>query len=170
MKDKNPKNACEKYGIAITNYVLGEDLRMPKEELLAHLKQCAKCHAELLDWQNTYAAMRTKSYHDKPEVKVKWAKFIQELVNSPVQCESMLPPGAKDVNIDDEYGLPAGHIWHLLGKEGPTRIDEIPKKTNHHPETAKYATGWLMGQNKVCMKEFQNARYIYLNKDEQVKF
>ena len=35
--DKN--QGCKKYGIAITDFVLGEKMDIPKEELLKHIKK-----------------------------------------------------------------------------------------------------------------------------------
>jgi len=77
------KNKCEKYGMAITNYVLGEDLRMPAEELFAHLRVCQKCRDELVDWRETYAVMRTEAYYKKPKAQKKFQELLEKIKNLP---------------------------------------------------------------------------------------
>jgi hypothetical protein len=37
-------------------------------------------------------------------------------------------------------------------------------------DKAKFLSGWLMGEKKVCMRHAKNAQYIYLTKEEEEKF
>jgi hypothetical protein len=73
------KSKCKKYAQAITDYVLGEETDVPKEELMTHLKTCAQCRKEATNWQDFQDMLRVKEYHSRPEVKEKWDRFFKEL-------------------------------------------------------------------------------------------
>ena len=79
MPKKMTKNSCKKYELAITNFVLGEETKIPREELINHLRVCANCREDIKEWRATYAVMRAKEYDSRPEVKEKWDNFLKEL-------------------------------------------------------------------------------------------
>ena len=173
------KNQCEKYGLAITDYVLGEEMDISREELFNHIATCENCQKDLANWRNDYAALRNKAYFEKPETKKKYQEMLNRVKSSPARPESIrdsqcglgdkLPDGI-DVNINLEYGWYAGTLWHHLGEYGPVRLEDIPEKINADMDKVKYVTGWLMGEKKVCMKQAKDSLYIYLTKEEQEKY
>lgn len=163
------KNNCEKYGIAITDYILGEEMNISREELFNHLATCDKCRNDLTNWRDTYAAMRNKAYLEKPETKKKYNEMLERIKSSQCCSDGKLPDGV-DININLEYGWYAGTLWHHLGEYGPTKVEDVPAKIKVDADKVKYVTGWLMGEKKVCMKQVKNATYIYLTKEEQEKY
>ena len=66
MESKPIKDPCEEYGLAITNFVIGEKMNMTKERLFEHLRQCQKCQDDLRNWKATHAAMRATALDSSP--------------------------------------------------------------------------------------------------------
>jgi len=171
------KSACEKYGLAITDYILDEEMDIPKEELFNHLASCDSCRKDLANWRDTYMAMQNKAYMEKPETKKKYDEMLNRVKASTgsaktlSQCSSSakLPDGV-DININLEYGWYAGTLWQHLAANGPAKIEEVPKILNTDADKAKIVSGWLMGEKKICLRHAKDAQYIYLTKDEQEKF
>lgn len=163
------KSACEKYGLAITDYILDEEMAITKEELFNHLASCEKCRNDLANWRDTYAAMRNKAYLEKPETKKKYDEMLNRVKSSQCSPTANLPEGT-DININLEYGWHAGTLWQHLAAHGPTKMEDVPKIINTDADKAKVVSGWLMGEKKVCLKQVKDAQYIYLTKDEQEKF
>lgn len=163
------KDTCEKYGIAITDYILNEEMSMSREELFNHLASCAKCQKDLSGWSDTYSAMRNKAYMEKPETKQKYNEMLERIKSSSCDLSAKLPDGV-DININLEYGWHAGILWRHLGESGPTKVDDIPAKINLNLDKAKVVTGWLMGEKKVCVRHSKNSEYLYLTKEEQEKY
>ena len=165
----NEKNKCEKYGLAITDYILGEEMDMPKEELFNHLASCESCRKDLENWRETYSVMRNKTYMEKPETKQKYQEMLARIKTSSCDTGKQLTNGV-DININKEYGWHAGILWSHLGENGPTKVEEIPAKIKLDTDKARVVTGWLMGEKKVCMKQVKQDKYIYLTKEEQEKY
>lgn len=168
-RPKKATDPCEKYGLAITDYILGAEMDMPREELFNHLASCESCRKDLANWRDTYSAMRNKAYMEKPEIKKKYQEMLERIKSS--QCSSVDKiQGGTDININMEYGWHAGILWRHLGEYGPTKVEEIPAKINLDTDKARVVTGWLMGEKKVCLKQVKNAEYIYLTEAEQEKY
>ena len=176
-KKAKATDPCEKYGIAITDYILGEEMDIPREELFTHLAACEHCRKDLANWRDTYSAMRNKAYMEKPETKKKYQEMLARIKSS---ASSVVPSsqcsagdklqGGIDININKEYGWHAGILWSHLGENGPTKEEDIPAKIQADKDKAKVLTGWLMGEKKVCMKQINQDKYIYLTKEEQEKY
>jgi ribosomal protein L29 len=159
---------CEKYGIAITNYVLGEDLRMSQEELFTHLRECKQCLNELIDWQNTYAVMRAKEYDSRPENKEKMAKMLENLKKQVFGIKStcITAKGETLINTEWEIGSAAGTVYRYVEKNGKSSTIQIIKDTNLNLSLVDQGIGWLAREKKVCVSYKDNLRYIYLPKQE----
>jgi len=156
------KNKCEKYELAITDYILGEEMDITREELLNHLATCDNCQKDLTNWRETYAAMRNKAYMEKPETKKKYQEMLERIKSS--SCEKV--PG-KDVNINTKIGAPAGVIWRYLATNGWINVDELPKKTNLNKEIVHEAIGWLGKEGKILMTEEKQTTYVCLADHER---
>jgi hypothetical protein len=167
MKDK-----CEKYGIAITNYVLGEDLRMPQEELMAHLRECKSCLNELETWQDQYALMRTEAYHSKPENKAKMAKMLGNLKKQVFGINAVCTAGKDEtvINTEWEIGSAAGEIYRYVEKKGKSSTIQIIKDTNLNLSLVDQGIGWLAKEKKICVSYKDNLKYVYFPKHEDKTF
>ena len=156
---RKTKNDCKKYGIAITNYVLGEDLGMTPEELYNHLRSCPQCLEELTDWQETYAVMRTEAYHKTPEAKKRYAESLEKI---------KAQTGAKK-SIDGEWvvGSAAGKIYQVLKTNGETAYPVIRDKSGLAGFPFYEAMGWLIGEKKVQLSEDKTTIYAGLAKSGQ---
>lgn len=183
---------CEKYELAITNYVLGEKIQMLKGELFNHLRTCPNCRADLKDWQATHSVMRAEAYDSKPEVKARSEAFIKKLVNQPLpdrqaglpaqtqpssglattevvsslQMPEVEPlPGAQVFDLT-EVGNTAHAVWHHLAKNGWVRVKDLSrtlKRANKlHPDDTKFAVGWLAYEKKVHLAKKKKDTYVYL--------
>jgi len=159
MKDK-----CEKYGIAITNYALGEDLGMPQEELFAHLRECKQCLNELVDWKNAYAVMRAKEYDSRPENREKMAKMFENLKKQVfgVDPACAVAKGETVLNMDWEIGSAAGKIYHYVAKNGKSNTIDITRNTDLNLKKVDWAIGWLAREKKICVSYADNLTYVYL--------
>ncbi len=163
------KDKCEKYGLAITDYILGEEMDISREDLFNHIASCEKCQKDLENWRETYAAMRNKAYMEKPETKQKYQEMLERIKSPKCNPGNQLPSGT-DIDINKEYGWHAGILWRHLAENGPTKEEEIPVKIQADKDKAKIVTGWLMGEKKVCLRQVKGEKYIYLTKDEQEKY
>jgi anti-sigma factor RsiW len=152
------KNKCEPYGLAITDYVLGEKMDISQAELVKHLRACARCREDLKEWQATYTVMRAKEYDDRPEVKARYEALIKELTRRPVD---FVPQGVP-LNMAHEIGSPAGKVWQALASNGVIRMEELPQKTGLEPALAWGAMGWLAHENKLCMTKHEDHYDLYL--------
>jgi hypothetical protein len=159
----SPAGGCKRYAQAITDYVLGEEIDVPKEELMAHLKECAPCRQEATNWQDFQNALRVKEYHARPEVKEKWDKFIRELTAQPVPAVDFVPQG-KPLNVAEVVGSPAGKVWQALASNGVIKMEDLPKKTGLTPELAWGAMGWLAHENKLCITKHKDHYDLYLSR------
>jgi hypothetical protein len=161
---KKVADKCEKYGIAITNYVLGEDLRMPQEELMTHLRQCKKCLDELISWQDTYATLRTEAYHAKPENQAKMTKMFEDLKKQVFGTDTRCRAGVGEVVYNTEWkiGGAAGAVYQYLEKSGKSTTLDIFKNTKLNLADLDRAIGWLAKENKICLSESEQTTYAYL--------
>ncbi len=180
-KNNNSKtNPCEKYELAITNYVLGEKIDIPQQELFNHLAQCPSCQGDLRNWRATYATMRAKEYDAKPEVKQRTKAFIHELVTSkPIPAEARLPKSQRDVgqvkplpdevilDPEENIGYFAGVVWHHLARNGRVKEGELRRKVKLPVKTFDRAIGWLAGEKKIHQTRVKQTAYVYLNETER---
>lgn len=155
-KPASPAGGCKRYAQAITDYVLGEEIDVPKEELTAHLNECTQCREELTNWQDFQDMLRVKEYHNRPEVKEKWDRFIGELVSQPIQSSThpdrigtKLPPV---IDTERIVGLAAGGIYDCLKKNGPIPLTRIRKNTGLEGYPFYEALGWLNREKKVIVR------------------
>ena len=165
---RDASHDCEKYGIAITDYILGEEMDITPAELFKHVANCAHCHKDLINWRDTYAAMSNQAYLEKPEVKQKYQQMLESIKRGKACSTVGLPQGEKLIDIQWEIGHPAGTIWNLLGKYGKMKLDELAKQSNLNPVIFERAIGWLANENKICMSEAKGATYVYLTPTEQI--
>jgi anti-sigma factor RsiW len=174
-----PSDGCKRYAQAITDYVLGEETDVPKEELMTHIKQCAKCHKELSNWQDFHDMLRVKEYHSRPEVKEKWDRFIRELTAPAPACvPTDVGTGRPDrpaaatgeLNLDEKVGTPAGILWQALAKNGAVNILDLPQVSQLEPPKAYSAFGWLAHEKKVVMRKEPTGTYVYLTPAEKEKY
>lgn len=157
---------CEKYELAITNYVLGEKIQMPKGELFNHLRKCSNCQADLKDWQATYGVMRAEAYDSKPEVKARSEAFIKKLVNQPLPWDKPIH-GKKPISSQAVVGTVAGAIWRHLAKNGWVKVDDLSPKLKVDPDATKFAVGWLAREDKVYLTQKKQTTYVCLTPPER---
>ena len=198
MKAKKSENKCAKYGIAITNYVLGEDLRMPPEELYAHLKDCPKCLDELKDWQEVSATMRTEAYHQTPEAGKRYQELLEKIRQLPGPDLPALPPecfregrsavspgqagmkpgepctvlaqGEQLFNDEVVIGTVAGKIYNYLGPNGKQSYPAIRIGTGILDHPFYEAMGWLAREKKICRSKDATTFYAALAPAEKDKY
>jgi len=171
MKNKNStqtKGKCEKYGLAITNFVLGEDMGMTKEELFEHLKGCKECRKDLTTWQDTYTVMRTEAFSKSPEGKAKMHQDLTKLKER-MRRES-LPPQIKDTITVEKVGWVAGDLVKVIGMHGPVSLPDLAEKANIDPSLALLSAGWLARENKVYFDHTKTPPDVILTPHEQARF
>ena len=175
MKTKNkparPSGGCKKYAQAITDYVLGEEIDVPKEELMTHLKECAKCRLEATNWQDFQNAVRVKEYHARPEVKAKWDNFLNELTagkltskkEAPVPiCQNHISPKGKIVSVEELFSGETDTVRETVDKHGIVNFDDLPAKSNLPPGIAYGAMVLLAQKNELCIVEHKDHMDLYL--------
>jgi len=160
-------HTCKKYGMAITNYVLGEKIDMPEDELFKHLRECKQCRDEISNWQDFNAVLSTEQYHSRPEVIEKWNGFIKAITNYPEYFAPVQP--GQEVILDDkkDIGISAGIIWNLLGKEGKVPVIQIPFKVGLPLDIAFGALGWLSLEKKIYREKDETGISAALTEHEQ---
>jgi hypothetical protein len=153
------KNKCMKYELAITNYILGEELPIPQAELFEHLRQCVNCRQDLVNWQDLNAAWRAEASMNKPEVKARYESLIKALA----PCQPPKPiPGGKVLDNKIDIGKAAGAIWNCLSQNGMVEIKDLAKKVKVPDDIANWAVGWLSREDKVCITKTPQTSYVYL--------
>lgn len=164
---RDAAHACKKYGMAITNYVLGEKIDVPEDELFNHLRQCKQCRDEISNWQDFNAVLSTDQYHSRPEVIEKWNRFIRAMTNQPERFADV-KPGEK-VILDDnkDIGKSAGMLWNMLGKYGKTPVIQLPFKAGLTFDIAYGAMGWLAKEKKIHRIIEEKNIYVDLTKTER---
>jgi len=161
------KNKCEKYGIAVMNLVMGEDIGMPQEDLFNHLRQCQECRTDLFEWRDTYTVMRMEANAKKPEHKQKVAEMVAK-IKKDLLCD--VTKGGQTADRNMEIGKPAGDLWNILAKEGPIRVADIPQKLIKYDIDQAYAAyGWLGKEKKVEIIYNEIGKCVKLTADEEAK-
>jgi hypothetical protein len=136
------------------------------DELFNHLRQCKKCREDLYDWQNTYAAMRTKEYFSRPETKKKMAEMIEK-VKKEVLGPATLPP---PIDTEKIVGSAAGEIYKCLKGNGPTPIAVLKVKTRLVDYPFYAAMGWLDREGKIIVRGVGNQpQYAELRPENEVR-
>lgn len=183
MTNRKKNNECKKYGLAITDYVLGEDMDISRDELFNHLRTCEKCRRDIFDWQDTYAVMRTEAHFAKPETKKKYAELLEKIKNLPAapsvsadrQADrpvGQVKPIRGEVILDPEehIGHFAGVIWHHLARNGRVKEGELKRKVKLPVKTFDRAIGWLAGEKKIHQTRVKRTNYVYLTPLEREKY
>ena len=155
MKDENA-NPCEKYELAITNYAMGEDMPISKDELFEHLRNCVKCRADLVDWQDTYASWRTEATVSQPEAKKRMDVLIEQFKSS-----AQVEKAPTDVKV--EIDSAAGKIQKVLKTHGETPIQELRQKTGLVDYPFYEAMSWLVMNDKAVYTKDQDNRPSYVS-------
>ena len=165
--DAPAKAGCAKYGTAVMNLVMGQELGMPKEALFDHLRQCKECRAELFEWRDTWTVMRMEADAKKPAHKQKMTEMVARLQKD-LLCD--VTKAGQPADRDKEIGTPAGHLWNLLAKEKIIRVVDIPNKMNKYDiDQALGAYGWLANEKKVEIIYHDIGKCVKLTKDEEAK-
>jgi len=127
---------CEKYELAITNFVLGEKMNIPEADLFNHLAQCKSCQGDLRNWRATHAMLCAKEYDSRPEIKQKNEAFIKNLVYStstktekPVSNQS-LPGNRVLIDIKNEVKQDVKTVYSILKTHGELPLPSIVEKAN----------------------------------------
>jgi hypothetical protein len=179
MAKKKNEDPCAKYGIAITDYILGEQMDIPQAELFNHVANCANCRKDMLNWRNTYSAMRNEAYLKKPEVQEKYKQMLESIkrgksADSPAlmrgesSCTTApLPENEKLIDTEWEIGHYAGELHKLLGQTGKVAVDQIIRQTEFDRILVERLIGWLAAERKICITTDNKAEYIYLKPHEQ---
>jgi len=159
--DEARANPCQKYGIAITDYVLSEPMDISFEELLNHLKECAACRKDLADWKSTYAALRTEAYHKTPEAKRRYQELLEKIKTLPVS-PSHPPSPRTTIDTRWEIGSVAGKIYNILKENGEMPIPLLIQKSGLKEYHVQQGIGWLAGQEKILMSRDEHTAYVAL--------
>ncbi|HEC64358.1 MAG TPA: hypothetical protein ENI23_03595 [bacterium] len=163
MKKNNKKNPCEKYELAITNYALGEEMGMSKEELYEHLATCKKCQQDLKEWSSAIGILRAEVYDAKPESKNKRAELLSKIKGQAVP-HPKVPPTWNTV------GKAAGEMWKCLGEKGPTVLTNLPQVCAMDFWLAASTYGWLLREQKLKVDQSKFPPIIQLTPDEQNRY
>jgi len=161
------KTKCKRYAQAITDYVLGEEIDMPKEELMGHLKECAQCRQEATNWQDFQNALRVKEYHARPEVKEKWDRFISELTSPAPACVPTDVGTGRPIDAKGEITLAAGKIYDYLKRTGKVPRPVLREETGLRGEPFYETIGWLVMTEKVLLYEDKQTVYVALTESER---
>ncbi len=165
---KTKKSPCEKYELAITNYVIGEKIDVPQDELFRHLAKCQSCQDDLRNWRATYGTMRAREYDSRPDVKQKSEAFIKELVNRPTPCT--FTEDEKIFDVKDVVGHLAGEIWRYLAEHGKTSDEELSKQLKAGLFRIHNAIGWLGRENQIIQSELKGITFVCLTKEQEEKY
>jgi len=167
------KNKCKKYGIAITDFVLGEEMDITRKELFNHLRKCADCRADLSNWQTTYAALRTEAYHKTPEAKKRMEELWEKIKNLPASpSHSELPPLCLGVKVDEtqrkaleeakkKIFLASGKVCQFLKINGATPLMELRQGTGLINKPFYETMGWLTMNEIVVPTAGKKTETIY---------
>jgi len=153
---KTKENPCEKYELAITNYVMGEVIKIPESELFSHLAGCLSCQADMRNWRASYATMRAREYDARPGVRQKMKAFIKGLVYQNKTA------GKTPIDTKWEIGSAAGKIYDLLKTNGEMSIPRLMQKTGLKEYHIQQAIGWLAREEKVALSRDGQTAYAQL--------
>lgn len=165
------KNPCEKYELAVTDYVMGQAMKMPKEELWEHLKTCKNCRRDFADWQDTYTVMKTEAYYNKPEGKQKMKESFETLKKRMADMEkkrSVTVPGRTPIDAKWEIGSAAETIYNFIKDSTGSSSDKniairvIRKRTDLVNYPFYEAMGSLVTNEKVTLIKDKDNRPEYV--------
>ncbi|MGA3326661.1 MAG: winged helix-turn-helix domain-containing protein [Terriglobia bacterium] len=57
------------------------------------------------------------------------------------------------VEMNEQVGVTAGEIWHLLNDLGPQTLAQLKKKVNGSGEVVDFALGWLAREDKIDISQ-----------------
>jgi hypothetical protein len=158
---------CEKYEIAITNFVTGAKMDISEAELFTHLAQCKNCQGDLRNWQATHATLCAKEYDSRPEVKAKNEAFIKNLVHSersesvygqqdkPTPSHTDITPGRVLIDIKNEVKQDVKTVYSILKTHGELAVPVIVEKANIQEYRVRNAI-CCMGLNDMIMLSKDN--------------
>ena len=154
------KNACEKYEMAITDYVLDQEMEMSKDELFGHLAGCEKCQKYAREVRATTSVLRAQEYDSRPESKKHFEEFMAKLHQLPVSATT--PRGEKIIDVKWEFGSKAGLVYDYLKKtpDNKIRVDSLIKDLGL--TTSISGMSWLAGENKLGMSLSGKDVYAFL--------
>jgi len=162
-KAKNPtREDCKKYELAITNYVLGQALKVPKETLWEHLKTCRACRRDFADWQDTYEVMKTEAYYNTPAGQQKMKESFQALKKRMTPPQSVGVPGRIPIDIRGNIKQTARTLYDLLKTNGETSVPVLVEKTRLKEYYIQQAIGWLGGNEKITLAKDDKTAYVRL--------
>ena len=167
MRKNKTKNRCEKYGQAITNYVLGENMGMTKEALFEHLKTCKNCRRDLTEWRDTYSVMKTEAYYQTPAGKAKMKRSFADVQRQVAAATQAKMPKGKSLSIGVMVRKPAGVVWNTLARHKVIKMADLPDLANLPVPVAYSALGWLAKENKLRMTGTTGNPFIYLPRRER---
>jgi len=163
-KTKQQRGAgCEKYELAITNYALGEEMGMTKEELYEHLATCKKCQADMKEWSSAIGILRAEVHDATPASKTKRAELLASIKGHPVPSPEV-PPTWNTV------GKAAGEMWKCLGEKGPTVLTNLPQVCAMDFWLAASTYGWLLREQKLKVDQSKFPPIVQLTADEQNRY
>lgn len=169
-KKKNNNDPCEKFGIAITDYILGEEMDITPAELFNHVANCEHCRKDLLNWRNTYAEMNNQAYLKRPEVQEKYQKMLESIKKGEPWLPADVAKSGQKADRDKEIGTPAGALWNIIAREKIIRVADIPKKMDKYDiDQSLGAYGWLANERKVEIIYHDIGKCVKLTKDEEAK-
>ena len=53
------------------------------------------------------------------------------------------------MEINENVGLTAGKVWHMLSDSGPQTLAQLKKRLNGSGELVGFALGWLAREDKI---------------------
>jgi len=162
-KAKTPTGQdCKKYEMAITDYVLDQEMSMSKEELFGHLATCEKCQKYAREMRATASVLKAQEYDSRPESKKHFEEFMAKLHQSPV-C-TITPKGEKIIDAKWEFGSTAGVVYNYLKNipDNKARVDDMVKKLGLTASIS--GMSWLTKENKLGMSLSDRDVYAFLQR------
>ena len=53
------------------------------------------------------------------------------------------------MEMNDQLGLTAGKVWHILNDSGPQTLAQLKKRLDGSSELVGFALGWLAREDKI---------------------
>jgi len=166
------KNECEKYELAITNFVLGEKMNISESELFNHLAKCKNCQGDLRNWRATHAVLCAKEYDSKPEIKQRNEAFIKNLVygkhgespktTGPVAGKPELPGNRILIDIKSQVMQDTKTLYNILKTDGEQSLPILVKKSNLKEYRVKNAICCMGIHDMVVVSKDDKTAYVKL--------
>jgi hypothetical protein len=61
--------------------------------------------------------------------------------------------GTLEVETNEQVGVTAGKIWHVLTDHGPQTLVQLKKSLNGSGELVGFALGWLAREDKIDISQ-----------------